>query len=223
MFTNGTLEILRAAPYGAYAMNMNQRIIFWNRTAEVLTGHRANQVIGRKCYEVLQNRPQGGNTPACMEGCPSILLARGGRVAPVMNVQMLCASGERKQVTMTPLLLPDGDAGPIMLLHLFHEMTDQARAKRVADGVRKVLSPSRHLGGPIDQQTTATADEAALLTAREVEVLRLVGSGLSIRDMARELVLSVSTVRNHIYHARTKLGVATTLDAVLTARRWGLL
>ena len=169
--------------------------MFWNRTAEVLTGHRADQVIGRTCYQVLQNRPQDGKTPVCMEGCPSIVLARCGRIAPVMNVHMLCASGERKEMTMTPLILPEVGAGSMMLVHLFHEMTDQARAKRVADGVRKVLSPSRHLGGPIDQQTTATADEAALLTAREVEVLRLVGSGLSIRDMARELVLSVSTVR----------------------------
>ncbi len=223
MLANGTLEILRVAPYGAYVMNMDQKIMFWNRTAEVVTGHRADQVIGRRCYEVLQNRPQGGNTTVCMEGCPSILLARGGRVAPVMNVQMLCASGERKQVTMTPLLLPDGDAGPMMLVHLFHEMTDQARAKRVADGVRQVLSPRRHLGGSIDQETSATPDEAATLTARELEVLRLVGLGLSIRDIAHELVFSVSTVRNHIYRVRTKLRAETTLDAVLAARRWGLL
>ena len=223
LFTNGTLEMLRVAPYGAYAMNMNQRIMFWNRTAEVLTGHRANQVIGRPCYEVLQNRPQEGKTPVCTEGCPSILLARCGRIAPVMNVHMLCASGERKEMTMTPLLLPDGDAGPVMLLHLFQEMTDQARAKKVADGVREVLSPRRHLGGPIDQETTATPDEAATLTARELEVLRLVGLGLSTREIARELVLSGYTVRNHIYHVRTKLGVATTLGAVLAARHWGLL
>ena len=223
LLANGTLEILRVAPYGAYAMNMDQKIMFWNRTAEVVTGHRADQMIGRRCYEVLQNRPQGGNTTVCMEGCPSILLARGGRIAPVMNVQMLCASGERKQVTMTPLLLPDGDAGPMMLVHLFHEMTDQARAKRVADGVRQVLSPRRHLGGSIDQETSATPDEAATLTARELEVLRLVGLGLSIRDIAHELVLSVNTVRNHIYRVRTKLRAGTTLDAVLAARRWGLL
>ena len=111
----------------------------------------------------------------------------------------------------------------MMLVHLFHEMTDQARAKRVADGVRQVISPRRHLGGSIDQETSATPDEAATLTARELEVLRLVGLGLSIRDIAHELVLSVSTVRNHIYRVRTKLRAGTTLDAVFAARRWGLL
>ena len=76
LLANGTLEILRVAPYGAYAMNMDQKIMLWNRTAEVVTGHRADQVIGRRCYEVLQNRPQGGNTTVCMEGCPSILLSQ---------------------------------------------------------------------------------------------------------------------------------------------------
>ena len=223
MSTKGTLAMLRMAPYGAYAMDMNQRITFWNRTAEVLTGHLTDQVLGRACFEVLQNCPAEGETPVCMEACPSISLARFGRIAPVMNVWMLCASGERKEMTMFPVLLPFGDAGPTTLLHLFQEMTDPAYTTSGAEGVREVISTGQYPDEPAAHETHSTPDYVASLTPRELEVLQLLGLGLSVKDIARDLVLSVNTVRNHIYHARTKLRVRTTLDAVLSAWRWGLL
>ena len=81
--TEGILDLLSTAPYGVYAMDMNQTIVFWNRSAEQILGHKASQVIGRRCYEVLQNLPSEGSTPVCMGGCPSIRLARERRVPPV--------------------------------------------------------------------------------------------------------------------------------------------
>ena len=223
LLTNGTLETLKVAPYGAYAMNMNQRIVFWNRTAEVLTGHRSDQVIGRPCYVVLQNRLQEGTTTVCMDGCPSILLARCGRVPSVMNVQMLCASGERKEMTITSVLLPNGDAGSLLLLHLFHEMTKLARAKIAASTVREALLPMGHSDESIGLEESTSSNPSISLTSRQLEVLRLFGLGLSLNEIAHHLFVSTHTVRNHIYGARVKLGVSSTLDAVLAARRRGLL
>jgi DNA-binding NarL/FixJ family response regulator len=44
------------------------------------------------------------------------------------------------------------------------------------------------------------------LTPRESEIVTLAASGLSNREIAQRLVISVRTVENHLYHARTKLG-----------------
>ena len=44
------------------------------------------------------------------------------------------------------------------------------------------------------------------LTAREVDVLRLVARGLSSKEIAARLVISPKTVRNHIEHIYTKIG-----------------
>ena len=89
--TEGILDLLSAAPYGVYAVDISQTIVFWNRSAEQILGHKASQVIGRRCYEVLQNLPSEGSTPVCMEGCPSIRLARERRVPPVARVRARCA------------------------------------------------------------------------------------------------------------------------------------
>lgn len=61
------------------------------------------------------------------------------------------------------------------------------------------------------------------LTPRERRVLSLVARGLSSTQIARELGVSVSTVRTHVEHARGRLGATTRAQAVLVARETGQL
>lgn len=58
------------------------------------------------------------------------------------------------------------------------------------------------------------------LTGREREILRLVETGMSNRDIASGLVIEVSTVKNHIHRILEKLGVATRGEAAALARRY---
>ena len=67
------------------------------------------------------------------------------------------------------------------------------------------------------------APNATGLTARELEVLRLVGEGSSDREVAAQLFISVRTVQAHIAHMFTKLGVVNRTAAVSAARRLGAL
>lgn len=61
------------------------------------------------------------------------------------------------------------------------------------------------------------------LTEREVEVLRLLGRGLSRAQVAQTLVISDATVRHHLEHIYDKIGVTTQVAAVLFALENGLL
>ncbi|HEV7656489.1 MAG TPA: response regulator transcription factor [Mycobacteriales bacterium] len=61
------------------------------------------------------------------------------------------------------------------------------------------------------------------LTAREAEVLALMGRGAGVPGIARVLNISLNTCRSHVRAVHSKLGVATQLEAVLKARRIGLL
>jgi HD-GYP domain-containing protein (c-di-GMP phosphodiesterase class II) len=60
------------------------------------------------------------------------------------------------------------------------------------------------------------------LTAREIEVLRLLARGLTAKAIAQELVISRKTAANHIQHIYAKAGVANRAQASLFAVRHGL-
>jgi LuxR family maltose regulon positive regulatory protein len=61
------------------------------------------------------------------------------------------------------------------------------------------------------------------LSGREVEVLQLAGAGLSNREIAEELVLTVGTVKWHLHNIYGKLQVHNRTQAVARARELGIL
>ena len=65
--------------------------------------------------------------------------------------------------------------------------------------------------------STLTRGNPAGLTARQVEVLRLVADGLTNAEIADRLVLSVRTVDTHVAAVLAKLGVATRVEAARLA------
>ncbi|MCM6771882.1 response regulator transcription factor [Nocardia sp. CDC159] len=62
----------------------------------------------------------------------------------------------------------------------------------------------------------------AALTAREMEILRLVGTGISNTEIATRLRLSEGTVKTHVYRMTTKLGLRSRAQAVVVAYETGL-
>lgn len=60
-------------------------------------------------------------------------------------------------------------------------------------------------------------------TARELEVTTLLAQGLSNREIAGALFISEHTVRNHLGHVFSKLGVSSRTQAVVRAGQLGWL
>ena len=91
-----------------------------------------------------------------------------------------------------------------------------ARLQRAFDAQHAV----RHPG-----QDTAAAIPGIVepLTARELEVLSMLAAGSSNRAIARQLVVTLDTVKRHVTHILGKLGAANRTEAAARARELGLI
>jgi DNA-binding NarL/FixJ family response regulator len=85
-----------------------------------------------------------------------------------------------------------------------------------ADAAESVLTAAGH-------RAVRRREGPAGLTAREVDVLRLVARGLSSKEIGSRLVISPKTARNHIEHIYTKIGATSRVTASLFAMDHGLL
>ena len=103
------------------------------------------------------------------------------------------------------------------------DIYETAGAAAYTDRVRSLL---RDAGGPVPRRRRAAAVPAELarrgVTAREAEVFRLLGEGLSNADIAARLFLSVRTVETHVSSLLAKLqlrsrGQLTALSATIVS------
>lgn len=78
-------------------------------------------------------------------------------------------------------------------------------------------SPTRHL-----RPLSGRRDMRALLSERELEVVKLVAEGLSNKQISLQLKLSDKTVKNHISHILAKLGLSARTQVAVHAIRAGL-
>jgi DNA-binding NarL/FixJ family response regulator len=134
---------------------------------------------------------------------------------------------------------------PVLVLSMHEEVLYAERALRAgANGyvmkteppeallkaVRDVLDGGFYVGGHIATQLLrgfiensagpAARNGIEALSDRELEVFELIGRGLTTRDAAEHLHLSVKTVETHRSHIKAKLGLKSATELVQHAVRW---
>jgi DNA-binding NarL/FixJ family response regulator len=109
------------------------------------------------------------------------------------------------------------DSGPAELLHGIRVVAagDALLAPKIT---RRLIS---HVTAARNAHRTGQ-ERLNVLTAREREILALVGRGLSNEEIAAELVLSPATARTHVSRAMTKLGARDRAQLVVIAYQTGL-
>ncbi len=101
------------------------------------------------------------------------------------------------------------------------ETLDRLHADAVAARVRRLLRAEGVVSVPARRRATATHPTG--LTARQHEVLRHMGDGLTNAELAATLYISPKTVDHHVSAILSKLGAASRREAVRVARAQGIL
>ena len=143
-------------------------------------------------------------------------------IDPAARIVMLTVSADERDVLDTLMagacgyLLKGGPADELVAAVRAAAQGEDPIAPTVAHAVLRRLRAR-----PVDLE--AAARIATQLTSREREILRLVGQGQGMGEIARALAISPKTARNHLSNLTSKLGLENRVQASLYAAKAGLL
>ncbi len=200
-------EALGRSGDGAFVIGAEGKIVVWNRAAERILGYTGREAIGRPCCDIFVGRDDHGNR-LCYQGCHVQNLIKLGEPVQSFDMQTRTKSGRSVWLNISTLATGNGHNGSVTI-HLFRDVT----------GTKELLSlVQERLSAP-----AAPPDGNSALTRRELEILRLLGTGANTKVAAERLHVSTATVRNHVQNIFGKLGVHSRLEAVAYATTHRLL
>jgi DNA-binding CsgD family transcriptional regulator len=186
-----------------WVCDLNHKIVYINPRAEELLARPADTCIGHNCYEVTRGKLPNGKS-FCNARCDIVRgFHYGNELEPV---RLRVGIGRRsKWVEIVVIAARASDLSGTTLVHCVFENEREQRFKQYLTKVMSRASGSRRV----------THDLGAFrLTAREREILELLADDRSLHDISEKLHVSHTTVRNHVQHIISKLGVHSITEAV---------
>lgn len=102
-------------------------------------------------------------------------------------------------------------------------------SEKIIEAIRKILKGEIYVSPRVADQvlhqivngpSNASASPVERLTDRELEVVQLIGRGLSTREIAESLHLSVKTIESHRAHVKEKLNLRNATELVQFSVQW---
>ena len=151
------------------------------------------------------------------------------RQLPTCQVLMLTTFDDEKDIIKaltagaSGYLLKDIPAQDLaQAIHLAHRgiyQLEPSIAGKLVGVLNRQASPPPTPPAPASKEAPARAVAAQFdLTEREIEVLQLIATGATNREIAEQLVVSEGTVKNHVSNILSRLGLRDRTQAALFAR-----
>jgi DNA-binding NarL/FixJ family response regulator len=120
-------------------------------------------------------------------------------------------------------LLEAGAAGYLLKSARGHDVVEAVRAISRGESVLHPTVIAKLLKRALHVQTGEEQEGGEVLSTREMEVMKLASRGMSNKEIASELSLTVRTVKAHLSNTFNKLGVASRTEATLRGLKEGWL
>lgn len=134
---------------GVYFVDLDRRITFWNRAAQMISGYSAEEVLGRRCSQGILRHISLSGRPLCERGCPLAAVMRDGRSRDT-DVFLHHKAGHRVPVTVSGDAITDPGGTIVGSVEVFspRATAGSAMGARCADDTLDPVSglPARRFG-----------------------------------------------------------------------------
>jgi PAS domain S-box-containing protein len=210
-------ELLEGTADAAFAVDLQGEVRTWNKAAEKLFGYPASIAIGKSCAALIGGRIATG-TPVCCESCDILECVRKGMEISNFDMEIRTRSGQPVWVNVSMLVASNERTEHRLAVHFMRDIRERKKAEHLTS---KVLRMARNLVSGVEE--SGPLPPISPLTAQERNILRLLGSGKTTKEVTAELQISMRTLRNHIYHVNQKLHTKSRIEAVMQALKRGLI
>lgn len=217
MFSGDVFRLLGGTADAAFVVTLEGEVCFWNDAAERLFGYSASEVLNRSCHDVLNGKDALG-APVWSGQCNVQRCAARALPIPAFDLEVATRSGARKWVSVSTIVFEDSRLGRRLLVHLSHDISKRKESEKV---FAKMLELSKQVISMGDEQCRPAPVES--LSDQEQRILRLFAKARNSWQVAKELGITLPTLRNHLHAVNQKLRTHNRLEAVLHAMKRGLI
>jgi len=204
----------------SFAVDSEGFISAWNAGAEKLFGRAAIEAVGQRCGLILKGTDECGSF--CSDNCTVRQAVENRHPLGNFDLQIETTSG-RQWSNVSVLIADDHNSTRPQAIYIIRPIDLRKRLEiLVRDFVVSSTSVSPENVVAMITSTRAPAKDAEL-SARELEVLRLLARGESSKSIGQQLHISRTTVNNHVQHLLRKLSAHNRLEAIRRAEHAGLI
>ena len=190
---------LKGTADAAFAVTREGQICSWNEAAERLFGYSAAEALNRICYELLDGHCALG-TRVCTGECSVQQSAIQKLEIPDFDLEVKTRSGERLWVNVSTLVFDEPRRNRRLVVQLARDIS---RRKKSEELLAKLLEISKEMVAVADRNTRSAP--VSPLSEQEQRILRLFAKAKNSSEIARELGITLPTLRNHLHSINEKL------------------
>jgi DNA-binding CsgD family transcriptional regulator len=205
-------EWIKHLGVATWVIGPERTITFMNHRAEELLQRPAADCVGQPCHEIIDGAYENGEQ-WCTSHCPvAKMLDKDLEVEPyTLRVENNGGANEDHWLQLLVIPFRNGNGDGYSVAHCAFNV----------DRTHMIESYLDRIAGrtPLEGHRARSLDDAKL-SRRELEVLDLLSEDENLYSIASKLNVSYYTIRNHVQHILSKMGVHSTLEAVAQYLLW---
>jgi len=198
-------------------INKDYTVLWANKVMGVFVARELDEIIGKPCYQMFRRKDK-----PC-QVCVFQTVIR-TKKPHIMERWLDLPNKERRyaEVRAYPIFNEAGAVKHVfeICIPLDKKRKDEDQQRRYVEALEKSI---RELNADLPAASKETPSEDLRLTARELEVLRLIAKGFSNKEIANILKIRLDTVKTHIKNIFFKLDVTDRTKAAIWASSHNLI
>ncbi len=208
-----------------------QRIVLWNQAATSIFGYSPSEALKLRVEDLVPERFKAQHRAGMARYHKT---GRGPYIDAnrLLDLPAVAKTGKeiRVELSLSPIAPKDESGGPYVLA-IVRDISERNRAEQFAAQLLRHLSGELVSSEPgtllpdvsLEPRVPLEEAQAVELGARELEALRLLALGKTNRQIAQEMLVSLSSVKAYVRRITNKLGVSDRTQAAVRAVELGLL